>query len=118
MKMKKFFKMICIAMVMVMGISTAKINVYANGISTWTILRYESTGMSDSGRIKVFANLTVQDSSNTIIDYTITKCVGILAVRDINIVDSCITSNGTQVFVAVDYYYGTNHCYECVYIDI
>ena len=116
--MKKFFKMICIAMVMVMGISTARINVYAQGVSPWTLLRYESSAITDSGRVRVFAVITVQDSSSTIIDYTITDCVGILAVRDINIVDSCITSNGTQVFVAVDYYYGTNHCYESVYIDI
>lgn len=118
MKMKKFLKMICIAMVMVMGITGARINVYADGVSTRTILRYESTGMSDSGRIKVFADLTVQDSSNTIIDYTITKCVGILAVSNINVVSSCITSNGTQVFVDLEYYYGTNYCRESVYINI
>lgn len=116
--MKKFLKMICIAMVMVMGITGARINVYADGISTWTILRYESSAISDSGRVRVFADITVQDSSNTIIDYTITQCVGILAVRDINVVSSCITSNGTQIFVDLEYYYGTNHCNESVYINI
>ncbi len=116
--MKKFLKAVCIAMVMVMGINATPINVYANSISTWTILKYESSAITDSGRVRVFANLTVQDSSNTIVYYTITDCVGILAVRDINVVSSCITSNGTQVFVDLEYYYGTNHCNESVYINI
>lgn len=115
--MKRFFKVLCIMMVMVFCVTNVKY-VYAEEMSTRTIIRYLATGDSDSGRIKVYANLVVQDSSNEIIDYSVIDIAGVFGVSDAKVYHSEITNNGTQVLVEVDYDYKGSFQREAVYIDM
>ncbi len=115
--MKRFFKVLCIMMVMVFCVTNVKY-AYAEGLSTRTILRYQASGFSESGRIKVYATLVVQDSSNEIIDYTVTTIAGVFGVSNTNVVNSEITNNGTMLLVEVEYDYKGSYQIEAVYIDM
>ncbi len=115
--MKRLLKVLCIMMVMVFCVTNVKY-AYAEGMSTRTIIRYLATGESDSGRIKVYANLVVQDSSNEIIDYSIADITGVFGVSNTNVVHSEITNNGTMLLVEVEYDYKGSYQIEAVYIDM
>lgn len=104
---------------MVLAFSVVNVKyIYAGEMSTLTILRYDASGSSDSGRLVVHATLVVQDSYNQIIDYTVTDILGVYGVTGANVIRSEITSNGTKLFVAVEYYYLGSYQYEAVYIDM
>lgn len=115
--MKRLFKILCLIMALTFSIANVKY-VYADGMSTRTILRYEASGYSDSNRIKVYATLVVQDSCDQIINYSITEVAGVYGVTNTNVLRSEITGNGTKVFVAVEYYYLGSYQCEGVYIDM
>ncbi|MDD6571144.1 MAG: hypothetical protein PUF12_02025 [Thermoflexaceae bacterium] len=116
--MKRFSKIICVMLVMACCIVNVNVPVYAEGVSARTILRYQSSAYSDSGRIKVFVDLSVQDSNSTIIGYQIAKIATGYGVTNANVINSTITNNSTQVYVLVEYYYGSNYIIESVYVDM
>lgn len=116
-KMKQFFKVVCILMVLVIGMSNVS-PVYAEGMSARTILKLERWGTSDSGRIKVQAMISVQDSYDQIVGYSIIQVVYGSSITDVVVMNSGITTNNTQVYVYVKYEYRGVTQYETVYLDM
>ena len=116
--MKKFSRVICMVLVLTFSVINVKMDVYADGVSARTILKYASSAYSDSGRIEVFVNLSIQDSNSTIIGYNIVRIATGYGVTNANVINSAITSNGTQVYVLVEYYYGGDYMIESVYVDM
>lgn len=116
--MKRFSKIMCIMLVMACCIVNVNVPVYAEGASARTILKYQSSAYSDSGRIKVYVDLSIQDSNSTIIGYAIAKIATVYGVTNANVINSTITNNSTQVYVLVEYYYGGDYMIESIYVDM
>lgn len=116
--MKRFSKIICALLLMACFMVSVNVPVYAEGASVRTILKYRKSAYTDSGRIKVYADLSVQDSNSTIIGYQIADIITGYGVTNASVIYSTITNNSTQVYVLVEYYYGGDYIYESAYIDM
>lgn len=115
--MKRFFKVVCMVMVLTFSVINVK-DVYAMGVQSRALMRYEMSALSSSGRINVYGYAVVQDSSSTIIDYSITYIATASGVTNASITHSGISSNGKQVYINVSYYYNGVHKSETVYFNI
>lgn len=113
--MKRFFKFIAIFVMMAVLVGTVNSTV-VEAAQARTILRYESSNYSPSGRVRAFVALVVQDSNGTIIDYAVELLVGTTGVSDIEVLASGITGNSTMVYVHVQYAYGGKTKSEMIYI--
>ncbi len=113
--MKNAFKVICVALTLAFSIGSVK-SVYADGISTYSVLGYSRTVSSDSGSITVTVNLVVQDSNDTILSYSITGIKYAAGVSSVNVLESGITADKKQVCVKVSYTYENKYTTETIYI--
>jgi hypothetical protein len=113
--MKNAFKVICVALTLVFSIGSVK-SVYADGISTCSVLEYSRTVSSDSGRITTVVKLVVQDSNDTILSYSITGIKCAEGVSSVSVLESGITADKKQVSVKVGYTYENKYTTETIYI--
>lgn len=113
--MKRFFKFVAVFVMMAVLLVTVNSTI-VEAAQARTLLRYESSGYSPSGRVRAFAALVVQDSNSTIIDYSVELVVGTTGVSGIEVLASGITGNSTMVYVHVQYAYGGTTKSEMIYI--
>lgn len=115
--MKRLFKILSMVMVLSFSVTSVKY-VYAGEASAQSILKYQSYGSSASGRVTVYADLTVQDSIDEIIYYSIDHLDYKSNISNVNVVTSSLTANNTLVYVAVEYYFQGKYYLEDVYIGM
>lgn len=115
--MKKFFKVMCMVMVMAFSVISVK-EVYASGIQSRALMTYEMSAESSSGRIKVYGYAVVNDGTSTIINYGVTTIAGISGVTNASVTNSGIASGGKYVYIEVSYVYQGVYRSETVYFNI
>lgn len=115
--MKRFLKVMCLVMVLAFSVVNVK-SVYASGIQSRALMRYDMAAESSSGRIVVYGYAVVNDGTSTIVDYGVTTIAKASGVTNASITHSGISSNGKQVYINVSYYYNGVHKSETVYFNI
>lgn len=116
--MKRFFKVMCMAMVLTFSIINVKDVCAASSIQSRALMRYEMYEETSSGRIVVYGYAIVNDGTSTIVDYGVTTIAGVSGVTNASVAYSGISSNGKQVYISVSYYYNGSPKTETVYFSI
>lgn len=117
MKMKKYFKAVCMALVFCFLVSYAMpvANVQAQ---TRSILKYPKTAMSVDGMFQVTVSLSVQDSVEQIIGYEIIDITPFSGVTSYEIIERGLENNNTRVYIHIQYYFHGTVQMDSVYIDM
>lgn len=118
MKMKKYVKAVCMALVCCFLVSYAMPAVKVQAVEARSILTYSKTATSDNGRFQVTVNLSVQDSVGQIIGYQIAQITPSPSVTRYEIHEQGLADNNTCVYIAIEYYMGGSAYIDNVYIDM
>lgn len=118
MKMKKYFKAVCMALVFCFLVSYAMPVTNVEAAQARTILRYPKVVTSDSGLLQVHVSLSVQDSVEEIIGYQITSVYLTNSnVTDVEILDDGLDMNNTRVYIHFRYLLYGKVRVETVYVE-
>ena len=118
MKMKKYFKAVCMALVFCFLVSYTMPVRNVQAAQTRTILKYSKTATSEGGMFQVTVSLSVQDSVEQIIGYQIVDITPFSGVGSYEIADQGLDMNNTRVYVHIRYYFGAMLHMDTVYIDM
>ncbi|MCM1467619.1 MAG: hypothetical protein NC086_05675 [Alistipes sp.] len=118
MKMKKYFKAVCMALVFCFLLSYTMPIINVEAAQTRTILRYARNAKSENGLLWVYVSLSVQDSAGEIIGYHIDDIVKFNGVTDVEILEQGLDKNNTRVYVHFRYYFYGNLRVDSAYIDM
>lgn len=118
MKMKKYVKAVCMALVCCFLVSYAMPAVKVQAVEARSILTYSKTATSNNGRFQVTVNLSVQDSVEQIIGYRITQITPSPYVSSYTIAEQTLLNNNTTLYLLFTYYENGAAREDEVYINI
>lgn len=118
MKMKKYVKAVCMALVCCFLVSYAMPAVKVSAVEARSILNYSKTATSDDGKFQVRVRLSVQDSVGQIIGYQVEEIKPLSAVSSYEIYRQGLENNNTSVYISIKYYVGGTMYIDNVSFDI
>ncbi len=118
MKMKKYAKAVCMALVCCFLVSYAMPAVRVQAVEARSILTYYKTAASSGGMFQVTVRLSVQDSVEQIIGYQITQITPSPYVSSYTIAEQTLLNNNTTLYILIAYYDNGVAREDEVYINI
>lgn len=104
MKMKKYAKAVCMALVCCFLVSYAMPAVKVQAVEARSILTYYKTAASSGGMFQVTAKLSVQDSVEQIIGYQIERITPASPVTSYVVTEQTLQNNNTVLYILITYY--------------
>lgn len=104
MKMKKYVKAVCMALVCCFLVSYAMPAVKVQAVEARSILNYSKTATSNYGKFEVRVNLSVQDSVEQIIGYQIAQITPSPSVTSYSVAEQGLWNNNTAIYITIAYY--------------
>ncbi len=118
MKMKKYVKAVCMALVCCFLVSYAMPAVKVQAVEARSILTYYKTVASENGMFQVRVRLSVQDSVEQIIGYQIEQITTSPYVSSYTITEQKLLNNNTTLYLLFTYYDNGAAREDRVYINI
>lgn len=118
MKMKKYVKAVCMALVCCFLVSYAMPAVKVQAVEARSILTYQKTATSEDGRFQVRVNLSVQDSVGQIIGYQIAQITPSSSVTSYSVAEQKLQNNNTTLCIVISYYENGAAYVDVVYISV
>ena len=119
MKVKKYFKAVCMALVFCFLVSYTMLVANVQAAEARTIIKYARAGVSEKGLFQVYVSMSVQDSVEQIIGYHIDDIIPAYnTITDVEIISQGLDKNNTRVYVHLSFLFNGSRCVDSVYIDM